>query len=326
MKDYYDILGVDKKATAKEIKKAYRKLASKYHPDKEGGDEEKFKDINEAHSVLSDDKKRKQYDAGGSFNINNMYNEYNRRRQNIYRKGENVGVRVRITMEEVFSGVTKEIKYKRFIHCDECDGKGGKDLDVCGVCSGNGVEIREYQNGHIHYREAITCSNCQGSGNIVKNKCKKCNGSGVELIEDKIEINIPKSIIDGERSVLFGYGSAVKDGIFGDFIVTVEVLPHDTIKRISYSDIKTQVNLTYPEIVLGCERIIDCIDGGKIKVNIPECSKQGGILRIKHKGLYSNRETDTRGDLYLELNIVIPEKITEDERGLLLKLKEIKKN
>ena len=181
-KDFYEILGVDKKATKEEIKKVYKKLALEHHPDK-GGDENKFKEINEAHSVLSDDKKRKHYDMYGNKHqhinhddIYNQYRQYATQRRRSYFRGETMRINIKVSLEDVFNGLDKKIKFKRLVLCEDCEGKGGKNIKTCDVCNGQGFTITHRENGYMIIQETTTCLKCNGSGEIVQDLCNTCKG------------------------------------------------------------------------------------------------------------------------------------------------------
>lgn len=326
-KDYYEILGVSKEATNDEIKKAYRSLAKQYHPDKNAGDEEaeaKFKEINEAHEVLSDPNKRKQYDTYGHNKygrVDDFSNMFRNRRRPI-RKGENLNLNIKLSLEEIYTGVKKKFKYKNTEKCDSCDGLGGSDIVQCPTCHGRGKVITQI-NTPIGVMQNITnCGTCDGIGSTYNVSCKSCNGKGVKDIEKEIEIDIPVGVEDSMTFVMEGNGRAIRGGVNGDLMVTIFELPHKTFVR-SGNDLKMGVKLTYPQLVLGDKVDFTTIDGSKIRVTIPPKSDVGTNLKVQTKGMKKFNSEET-GDLYVTLGVDIPKNVSEEEIELLEKLKKIR--
>lgn len=340
-RDYYEILGLDKSATKNEIKKAYRKLAIKYHPDKNPDDkdaEKKFKEATEAYEHLYDDKKRKEYDMFGHKvsrgNIRNDINPFEvfrkhfgdmfgaHHNQHEQKKGRNIRVNVRCTLEELFNGGKHKIEYRRDDSCKKCGGVGGTNKKTCFKCGGNGQVVEFKQLGNMVIQQSQICDECNGSGEIIENICKSCGGSGVEKIKDKAEIEITPGIYDGSILILEGKGHAIKNGVNGDLLVKITEKPHDYYERKGH-DLKYYLDLSYPELILGCEKEIPVIEGSKVKINIKELSDLDTILRLKNKGM-PVKEKD-RGSLYVQLNLIIPDSINDEERKLLEELKKVKK-
>jgi molecular chaperone DnaJ len=334
MKDYYSILGIDQNASPDEIKKSYRKLAVQYHPDKNPDNkeaEDKFKEISEAYEVLSDSNKKNEYDnakkyggnmGGGFGNMEDFINRFafgqNRmRRPNM--KGQDLRINIELTLEEIYSGVTKTIKYRRKSGCGSCSGSGGKQ-DNCPNCGGSGFsrEINRDNFGNTHM-SMTHCQNCAATGKIIVDPCGTCNGEGSTMTEEVLEVNLPKGVEHGMMFSRQGFGNHIRNGIPGDLIVGIVEKPHDLFVR-SGIDLTTNVELTYPELVLGTEKEVKTIDG-TIKINIPKNSKPNQVLRIRQKGLKINNNI---GDLMLTINLEMPKIVDNEYIELLQKLKQFK--
>lgn len=330
-KDYYNILGVDKSADEKTLKKAYRKLSKQYHPDVNKDNpaaEEKFKEVAEAYDVLSNPQKKQNYDRfgsadgrsgnpfGGGFDVNDIFESFfgNDRGGNPYsrsnnRRGNDIRVNVKVTLEEVFKGIHKKIKYKRNTTCESCNGTGG-DTQVCNNCGGKGM-ISGIQNtpfGKI--RSNFACPNCGGSGEIIIKACRNCGTQGVKIKEELLEFDVPMGIMDGERLMVRGKGNAVKKGQNGDLIINIIEVPHPIFKRKNI-DIHQRVNLSLKEILLGSPKEISTIDG-KIRINIKAGTPIGHILRVPGKGLM--RENN-KGDMMVEIWVDIPKDLSDEEKN-----------
>jgi molecular chaperone DnaJ len=330
-RDYYEILGVSKNSTQDDIKKAYRKLAMTHHPDK-GGDPDLFKEIAEAYDVLSDNNKRHKYDLyghekpmGGGYD---PMADFLRRsgmagfgRQSRVNKGPDMQLVVKLTLEEIHTGVIKKYKYQRNDTCTTCSGKGGTNVKTCMTCNGNGmvVEVIKTQYGEI--RNVQTCPTCNGDGQTYVDGCKDCSGSGVKIIDDTLELTIPAGVMDGMRMVLTGKGHASKNAVAGNLVVVIMELQHQDFIRVG-DDLKIKVKLTYPQLILGDKVETPIIEGGKIKVNVPEFSKVGTTLRVPNKGLTKMDSTE-RGDLLFEIDLYIPKNITDEEKDLIIELKKV---
>lgn len=336
-RDYYEILGINKDSSDKDIKKAYRKLAIKYHPDKNPDNseaEELFKEVAEAYEVLSDSEKKLQYDQYGhdgpqnfgGFNTDEMFSEFDRmfggnRRRHNYRvkRGQDLRLNVSISLEEIFNGVTKKFKYKRMETCTPCNGVGGTGISDCETCKGHGI-VMQVQNTQFGMMQTqMTCPTCNGDGKIIENKCKSCSGVGLNSNEVIVDAVIPHGISDGDALAIDNMGHGIKDGHYGRLIIIINEKKHDLYNRFG-NDLRLKAKLSYSDLVLGTKIEINTIEGGNIRVTIPEFSNVGDNLRIQNKGMkLSNSET--RGDMIIELEIIIPTEISEEDKKLLKKLK-----
>ena len=356
-RDYYEVLGVSKNADATEIKKAYRKLALKYHPDKNPGDkeaEEKFKEAAEAYDVLSNDDKRRRYDqfghagmggaggfGGGGMSMDDIFSHFgdifsgmggfggfsgcggggrSARRVN---RGTNLRVKVKLNLQEVATGVEKKIKVKKYVACQHCSGTGAKDgksFTTCSTCNGSG-QVTRVQNTILGAMQTTsTCPTCEGEGKIINEKCTYCNGEGVLLSEEVITINIPAGVAEGMQLSLGGKGNAARrGGVNGDLIVLVEEDEHPDLVRDG-NDLLYNVFIGYPEAVLGETVEIPTIEG-KVKVKIEAGTQPGKILRLRGKGL-PDVNGYGKGDLLAKVNVWIPKNLSKDEKKLVEKMKE----
>jgi len=349
-RDYYEVLGVSKTASKEELKKAYRQLAIKYHPDKNPGDkesEEKFKEAAEAYEVLSDDDKRARYDqyghagvgggAGGGFNMNmeDIFSHFgdifggsffggfggNRSRggQRV-NKGSNLRVKVSLTLEEIATGADKKLKVKKYIACDACAGTGaaeGSSYENCNTCRGTGQVTRVSNTILGQMQTTTTCPSCQGDGKLIRNKCTKCYGEGIVKDEEVVEIRIPAGVYDGVQLSVSGKGSAARrGGINGDLIVQIEEKPHQDLVR-NESDLIFMLNISIPDAILGAPVEIPTLEG-KVKVKIEPGTQPGKVLRLRGKGLPEINGYG-KGDLLVKVNVYIPENITKDDRKVIEK-------
>ena len=329
VKDYYNVLGVDKNVDDKSLKKAYRKLSKQYHPDvnKDNPEaEEKFKEIAEAYDVLSDPQKKQNYDTfgtpdgqqrnpfgSGGFDVNDIFEQFfgrdNQRQRNRVKRGSDIRVNIKLSLEDVFTGVHKKIKYRRNTSCVECNGNGGESK-ICSACRGMG-HVNSIQNtpfGRI--QSTVPCGSCGGEGKIIVTPCKSCGGKGIKLKEEFLEFDIPAGIMGGEQLVIKQKGNAIKGGINGELIINVIELPHETFVRKNL-DLHQRLTLSYKELVLGVNKEINTIDG-KIRMKVKEGTEVGHILRVPQKGLVRQ---GNRGDLMLEIWLDIPKKLTEEEKN-----------
>lgn len=349
MKDYYKILGVDKNASQEEIKKAYRKIAIKNHPDKNPGNkeaEEKFKEATEAYEVLKDPEKRKEYDnpysgfnySGPDFShmdINDIMNHFrtkfdfgdfgfggmhgNSYTQNVP-KGTNIRINMNITLEDAFYGSKKKIKYNAFNKCNECGGKGltkESTTESCPTCNGRGQIYRQVGM----WQEFSTCPTCGGKGTIIKNPCPKCNGQGIVRGIRETEINIPKGVMAGNQLIINEEGNAAKgDAINGDLLVNIHEVPHNKFKR-RINDLICNIDISIIDAILGCEKEVETIDGKKLLAKLPNGIQNGYTIKFNGYGMpvYGTNE---RGDLIGIINIKIPKQVTEEEKEILNQLKE----
>ncbi len=346
-RDFYEVLGLDKGADDNAIKKAYRQLAKKYHPDLNPGDkvaEEKFKEVNEAYAVLSDPEKKSKYDQfghaafdpssgfdGGGFggfgdfgDISDIFSSFfgggfggggSSRRRNAPVQGEDIGVRVTVTFEEAAFGVKKEITYNRIQKCDECSGSGaakGTSAETCSSCHGSGqVRINQHLGG-MAFQTTQTCSNCRGQGKIIKNPCSNCRGTGYVKVSKKLEVSIPAGIDNGERIAIRGQGSDGRNGgSAGDLIIQVMVKEHKIFERDGYN-IYCDVPLTVAEATLGAEIEVPTLEGNE-KYKIPEGTQPNTEFTLKQKGI-SYVNSTRKGDLVFRVVVEIPKNLNEKQK------------
>ena len=358
-RDYYEVLGVSKTATDEEIKKAYRKLALIYHPDYNPGDktaEEKFKEINEAHEVLSDPEKRKRYDqfgfagvdpnyaasqgggAGGGFggfggvDLGDIFGDIfgggfggfgggsARANPNAPRKGQDIRVRITLSFDEAVHGCKKNITITRQQTCTECSGSGsapGSQPETCPDCGGRGYVIQQQRTPFGVMQSQQPCTRCGGKGKIIKNPCKVCHGSGRVATKKTLEVSIPMGIDDDQSFALRGMGDAgANGGPAGDVIVMVTVRPDELFQRDGY-DVWVTIPITFSQAVLGDNITVPTIDG-KVEYTLPEGTQSGTTFRLRGKGIqYLNGRG--RGDMYVKCDVEIPKKLNKTQREALKK-------
>jgi len=348
-KDYYEILGISREATQEEIKRAYRRLALKYHPDRNQGDkeaEEKFKEIVEAYSVLSDPEKRKIYDLYGHEGLKgqvnfqssweDLFSEFDTIFSSFFdfgtspserrgrERGNDIWVEVSISLKEAALGVEKEINVERLSVCSNCGGSGaepGAGYRRCPVCGGSGRIVE----GHFFIRFSRPCPRCGGKGLIPEKICSVCRGTGFVKKREKLRIKIPAGIEDGSRLVLRGEGDAGKNnGLRGDLYVVVRVREHPVFKRRGpnlYMDLK----IDYLTAILGGKRKIEDLYGEKFDLEIPGGTQPGTMLLVKNRGIRDMSER-RRGDLFVKIVVEIPRKLSRRERELLEELRSLKED
>ena len=345
-KDYYELLGVERNANIDEIKKAYKKLALKYHPDRNPGNkdaEEKFKEITAAYDVLSDANKRAGYDnyghggAHGGFDFSqttgdfsDIFNDFfgggfsnrSRTKRSSATPGADLRYDLRVTLEEALNGIKAPIHYVTNVKCNECQGSGSEGAIQpiqCHTCQGSG-RVRSQQGFFTVER---TCNTCYGEGEIVKNKCKKCGGSGRKRDEVNILASIPKGVEDGTKVKVSGKGeSGVRGGKNGDLYVYVQIVPHKVFSR-EKADLHCKIPVRMTLAALGGEIEVQSIDGSRIKVKVPEGTQTGTKLRCREKGMpYIN--SNARGDLYVQVIVQTPnpKNLTTKQLELLRELEE----
>jgi len=352
-RDYYDVLGVTKSASPEDIKSAYRKLAVKYHPDKNPGDkaaEDKFKEASEAYGILSDKSKKENYDNfghaafenggggqggfggfggfGGS-DFSDIFEDFfgdfggGRRgnRRNSSNRGSDLRYDLSITLEEAYSGKKQNIQFSSSDKCNTCKGSGSKpgfSADRCTYCGGNG-KVRSNQG---FFTVQQTCPQCSGSGEEITNPCNDCGGNGNKQTSKKISVTVPKGVNDGTRIRLAGKGEAgSRGGANGDLYLFINIKSHELFKR-SDENLFFECPISIADAALGTSIEIPTIDGGKAKIKIPEGTQSGKQFRLKGKGMPYMRGSGT-GDLYVQINTEVPVSLNKEQKNLLEKFREI---
>lgn len=346
-RDYYEVLDVSKTASAEEIKKAYRKKAIQYHPDKNPDNkdaEEKFKEAAEAYEVLSDENKRAQYDrfghaapggfgghSGGGFSMDDIFSQFgdifggfgggfggSRGGGQRVNRGSDLRVRVKLTLKEVLEGVEKKIKVNKYVSCSHCSGTGadnGTAYETCSTCKGSGSTIRVVNTILGQMQTQAACTACGGEGKKITKKCSHCNGEGVLREDEVISINIPAGVAEGMQLSMSGKGNAARHGgIPGDLLIVVEEEPHPELFRDG-NDVVYNLLLSVSTAAIGGSVVVPTIDG-KVKVTIEPGTQPGKVLRLKNKGLPSVNRYGT-GDLLINISVYIPEKLSDSEKQTL---------
>eukprot|EP01156_Anaeramoeba_ignava_P020195 Anaeramoba_ignava/c14069_g1_i1.p1 GENE.c14069_g1_i1~~c14069_g1_i1.p1 ORF type:complete len:384 (-),score=23.30 c14069_g1_i1:564-1715(-) len=354
-RDYYEILGVSKGASKEEIKKAYRKMAIKYHPDKNPDDAEaeaKFKEAAEAYEVLSNDEKRQRYDqfghdglrgsagfgGGGGMSMEDIFSSFgdifgdafgfggfggfggSRRGSRRVNKGSNIRVRVSLTLKEMVTGVEKKIKVKKYVTCKACDGSGakGNSFSTCSTCNGTGQVTRVANTFLGQMQTTSACPSCGGEGKIIKDKCSACYGEGIVKDEEVISIKIPPGVTEGMQLNVSGKGNAARrGGVNGDLLVVIEEKEDPDLIRDG-NDLIYNLFISVPEAILGTTAEIPTVEG-KVKIKIDAGTQSGKILRLRNKGI-PDVNGYGRGDLLVQVNVWIPENVTRDEAKQLEKM------
>ena len=351
-RDFYDVLGVNKNASPEELKSAYRKLAVKYHPDKNPGDkasEDKFKEASEAYGILSDQEKKQNYDnfghaafeggggrqsggfgGFGGADFSDIFEDFfgdfggsgrSRGRRNTSNRGSDLRYDLSITLEEAYEGKKQDIKFSTTEKCNICKGNGSKpghSADRCTVCGGNG-KVRSNQG---FFTVQQTCPQCAGSGEEITNPCNDCNGQGNKQASKKISVTIPKGVDDGTRIRLAGKGEAgSRGGANGDLYLFINVHSHDLFQR-SDENLFFEFPISIADAALGTTIEIPTIDGGKAKIKIPDGTQNGKQFRLKGKGMPYMRGSGN-GDLYVQVNTEVPISLNKEQKELLEKFREI---
>ncbi|MDE1919271.1 MAG: molecular chaperone DnaJ [Patescibacteria group bacterium] len=356
-KDYYNVLGVDRKATKEDIKKAFRKLAHKYHPDKGGTDESKFKEITEAYSVLSDDKKRREYDAYGQafaggaprggqagaqgfggFDFNGFQQGFGQggvdfdfgdifgdifgggRGQARTPRGRDISIDLEIPFKDAVFGTTRSVLLAKVSTCAVCRGTGGKpgtELETCKTCNGSG-RVHEMRNSILgQFTSVRACTACDGTGKIPKEKCTECKGHGVLRKQEEIKINIPAGIDNGEMIRMPQQGEAVKTGVAGDLYVKIHVKPHPVFRRDG-SNLTMNLSVKLTDAMLGTSVSVETLEGKTLEVKIPPMKRAEEHLRVAGKGIPFE---GGRGDLIIRLEVALPHKLSGKARKTVEELK-----
>lgn len=354
-RDYYEVLGVTKGATAEEIKKAYRKKALQFHPDKNPGDseaEDKFKEAAEAYEVLSNAEKRQRYDqyghagvggasgfSGQNMNMDDIFSMFGdifgghfggfgggfgggggRSRGQRVNRGQNLRVKVKLDLSEIANGAEKKIKVKKYVSCNTCSGSGAKDgsYSTCSTCHGTGQVTRVSNTFLGQMQTTSACPTCSGEGKIITNKCTSCYGEGIVKGEEVISLNIPAGVAEGMQLSVSGKGNAARrGGINGDLIVMIQEEEHPELIR-DENDLIYNLFLNLPELAIGTTAEIPTVDS-KVKVKIEAGTQPEKILRLRGKGL-PDINGYGRGDLLVRVHAWVPAKLNAEERKLLEKL------
>ena len=354
-RDYYEVLGVQKNASAEEIKKAYRQMALKYHPDKNPGNkesEEKFKEAASAYDVLGDQEKRNKYDrfghqgvgsnSGGGFHgmdMDDIFQNFGdvfggahpfesffggrQSNQRYVRKGSNLRIKVKLNLQEIANGVEKKIRVTKFIPCSSCTGSGaekGSSFHSCTTCQGTG-QVRRVTNTILgQMQTSSTCPSCSGEGQTITVKCKSCHGSGVVRGEEVISINIPAGVGEGMQLTMNGKGNAAeRGGINGDLLIAIEETPDENLQREG-NNLLYDLYLSFIDASLGTQSDIPTVDG-KARIKIEPGTQSGRLVRLKGKGL-PDVNGYSRGDLLVSINVWTPQKLSKEESALLEKLRD----
>ena len=352
-RDYYEVLGVDKNASPEELKKAYRKLALQYHPDRNPGNkeaEEKFKEAAEAYEVLSNPEKKARYDrfghagmsgAGGyggqGMSMDDIFSQFgdlfadfglgsffsggfgggSRSGGTVRQRGGNIRVKVKLNLQEIEKGVKKKIKVNKYVTCDHCHGSGSEngETETCPRCGGRGQVIQTVNSFFGQMQTTSTCPNCGGTGKIIKNKCSHCNGEGIVKGEEVIEIDIPAGVGEGMQLTVRGKGGAgPHNGINGDLIVLIEEEKHPELERDG-SNLIYNLFISVTDAILGTEAEVPTVSG-KVRVKITPGTQSGKILRLRGTGLPNVNSYGT-GDLLVNVNVWIPKKVSKEEEKTL---------
>ncbi|MBQ7042581.1 MAG: molecular chaperone DnaJ [Muribaculaceae bacterium] len=353
-RDYYEVLGVSKTATDDEIKKAYRKMALKYHPDKNPGDkeaEEKFKEAAEAYDVLSNADKRARYDqfghsmggqqgfggfGGGGFSMEDIFSQFGDifggrfsgqwggatggrgRRVN---RGSDLRIKVKLTLEEISKGASKTLKIPTLVKCEHCEGTGAKDgkaFSTCSTCNGTGTVVHTQNTFLGPMQSTSTCPSCNGEGKIITERCSHCNGEGVNRQETTVSFNIPAGVADGMILTVRGKGNAPRHGgINGDLLVVIEEVAHPDLIRDG-NDVIYNLMLDIPTATLGGSVEVPTITG-KARVKIAPGTQPGKVLRLRGKGLPSTEGYGT-GDELINIMVYIPENLNSEEKAIFERL------
>lgn len=350
-KDYYTILGIEKKASKDDIKKAFRKLAHKYHPDKKGGDEAKFKEASEAYAVLSDDKKRAEYDAYGrvfsgagggqgaqygdfdfsqfaggfdgfDINVEDLFGGFSDmfRGGGRGRRGRDISIDIEIPFKESIFGVTRKVLVTKDSSCSVCQGNGaepGTGTKTCPTCNGKGQVVEQRRSPFGVFQSVSTCGTCFGRRVVPEKPCKTCHGRGIEHKQEELTVTIPAGIENGQMIRMAGVGEAIPSGTTGDLYIKVHVTPHQRFRKEGYN-LVTELPIKITDALLGVEYKLETLDG-TTNVKVPPLKSTDEILRVKGKGVPI--DGGRRGDLLIRVKVEFPQKLSRDAKKLLDGLK-----
>lgn len=358
-RDYYDILGVNKNSTSDEIKKAYRKVAMQFHPDRNPGDhtaEEKFKEAAEAYEVLSDSDKRAQYDrfghnafgpgrsggfSGHGMNMDDIFSQFgdifgddmfgsffgggrsSSRGGRRGTRGTNLRVKIKVNYEEIAKGTTKTIKVKKYVSCQTCNGSGAKDKNssqTCKGCGGSG-QVRRVQNTFLgQMQTVVTCPECNGEGSVITNKCTACKGEGRVYGEENVTLEIPAGVQAGMQLSMSGKGNmGERGGGAGDLIILIEEEAHPQLQKEGLN-VAFDLYISFVDAVFGLQTEVPTIDG-RAKIKIPAGTQSGKIFRLKGKG-FPSINSHEKGDQLIHINVWTPQTLTSEEKEKLESLKD----
>ncbi len=355
-RDYYEVLGISKNATAVEIKKSYRKLALKYHPDKNPDDkeaEEKFKEAAEAYEVLSNPDKKAKYDqfghagmggaggfGGGGMNMDDIFSQFGDifggaggfggfsgfggggQRGRRVNRGSNIRVKVNMTLKDIVNGVEKKIKVKKYISCNTCDGsgaEGGSGFSTCDQCNGSGQVTRVTNTFLGQMQTASTCPKCGGDGKTITNKCNTCHGDGIVKDDETIELKIPAGVEGGMQLSVSGKGNmGARNGVPGDLIVLIEEEEHPELKRDG-NNILYDMYISFADAILGTEATVPTVNG-KAKIKIEPGTQGGKVLRLRNKGIPDVNGYRT-GDQLVNINVWTPQNLNKEEKSAIEKMR-----
>lgn len=356
-RDYYEILGVSKGSSAEEIKKAYRKVAMQYHPDRNPGDkaaEEKFKEAAEAYEILSDTDKRAQYDRfghagvsgagrgfGGGQNMDDIFSQFGDifgedifgsffggqqrggggQRRARGTRGSNLRVKLKLNFEEIAKGVTKNIKVKKYVGCNTCNGSGAKDknsVQNCGTCGGSG-QVRKVTSTFLGQMQTVTtCPTCNGEGTTITSKCGSCKGEGRVYGEETVTIDIPAGVQEGMQLNISGRGNAgERGGPAGDLVILIEEEPHKELVREGLN-VAYELHISFTDAAFGASVEVPTIDG-RAKIKIPAGTQSGKVFRLKGKGFPAVQSYE-KGDQLVQVNVWTPQNLSNEEKNILEKL------
>lgn len=350
-KDYYEVLGISKGASKDEVKKAFHKLAHKYHPDKAGGDAERFKEASEAYAILSDEKKRAEYDAYGrvftggasaqgqgfgGFDFSDFAQQFGGQGFNVdfgdifgdlfgggsrARRGRDISIDLELSFKESVFGVTRKVLLAKVAQCETCHGTGAKPdsaLKTCARCNGKGAINNTTTSPFGTFTSVTPCKECRGTGKIPEEVCATCRGEGIYRKQEEIEIQVPPGIEGGEMIRLGGMGEATQGGPAGDLYVKVHVQADPRFRKDGVNLI-TDLSVKLSDALLGSDYTVETLDG-PVTIGVPSGVTHGELLRVKNKGVPAGR--GKRGDLFVRVKVPLPSKLSREAKKLIEKLKE----